>query len=88
MPTIPAPTPTPSAPLPRRAARALILAAPLAACGGGGSRRIRRPGVFDPPLHPNETPELRALIEHYADHYDVPVALVHRVVARDRKSVV
>ncbi len=38
---------------------------------------------FATPLYPNETPELRALIEKYAAVYDVPVALVHRVVKRE-----
>ena len=35
------------------------------------------------PLHPNETPELRALINEYADLYGVPRALVHKVVIRE-----
>lgn len=35
------------------------------------------------PLYPNETPELRALIEKYAAHYDLPVALVHRLAIRE-----
>ncbi|WP_076445106.1 lytic transglycosylase domain-containing protein [Roseivivax lentus] len=35
------------------------------------------------PLHPNETPELRALINEYADLYGVPRPLVHRVVIRE-----
>ena len=35
------------------------------------------------PLYPNETPELRSLINKYADLYDVPRPLVHRVVQRE-----
>lgn len=35
------------------------------------------------PLHPNETPRLRHLINHYADLYGVPRDLVQRVVARE-----
>ncbi|MHA6326269.1 transglycosylase SLT domain-containing protein [Roseivivax sp. CAU 1753] len=35
------------------------------------------------PLYPNETPELRALINEYADFYGVPRPLVHRVVIRE-----
>ena len=35
------------------------------------------------PLYPNETPELRSLINKYADIYDVPRPLVHRVVQRE-----
>lgn len=37
----------------------------------------------EPPLYPNETPELRALINTYADLYEVPRPLVHRVVIRE-----
>ncbi|MCP3969429.1 MAG: lytic transglycosylase domain-containing protein [Rhodobacteraceae bacterium] len=77
--------PNPNLPpnLTRRTALVLSLAA-LAACG----RRRRawrgsRLGTSDTPLHPNETPELRALIEEYAALYDVPVDLVHRVVIRE-----
>lgn len=36
-------------------------------------------------LFPNETPELRALIEKYADHYGVPESLVHRVAIRESR---
>ncbi|ETW12375.1 transglycosylase [Roseivivax marinus] len=35
------------------------------------------------PLHPNETPELRQLINEYADLYGVPRPLVHRVIIRE-----
>lgn len=35
------------------------------------------------PLHPNETPELRALINKYAAEYDIPVTLLHRVIIRE-----
>lgn len=35
------------------------------------------------PLHVNETPELRRLINKYAAEYQVPVDLVHRVVIRE-----
>ena len=41
------------------------------------------PTAPDLPLHPNETPELRALINTYADLNEVPRALVHRVVIRE-----
>ncbi|QRZ13445.1 lytic transglycosylase domain-containing protein [Paracoccus methylovorus] len=36
-------------------------------------------------LHPNETPELRRLINKYAAEYEVPVDLVHRVVIRESR---
>jgi soluble lytic murein transglycosylase-like protein len=37
----------------------------------------------EPPLYPNETPELRALINQYADLYEVPRPLVQRLVIRE-----
>ena len=35
------------------------------------------------PLHPNETPQLRALINATADRYDIPRTLLHRVIIRE-----
>ena len=35
------------------------------------------------PLHPNETPELRRLINKWSDFYDVPRPLVHRLAIRE-----
>ena len=58
----------------RRAALAGLLA--LAACG-------RRQPSPPPGLYPNETPQLRRLIDSYADAYKVPRDLVHRVVQRE-----
>lgn len=57
----------------------------LAACGGGQSAedRARQRGAFKPPLYANETPELRGLINKYADHYEVPRSLVHRIILRE-----
>lgn len=54
-----------------------MLSATLAGCGRhkGGGRTID--------LHPNETPELHRLIAKYADIYDVPDSLVHKVVQRE-----
>lgn len=69
--------------------RHLLATAPavlfLAGCDG-----LSRPSSKTPPrdtlaLHPGETPELRRLINHYADHYNVPRTLVHRVVQRESK---
>lgn len=57
----------------RRAALAGFLA--LAACG----RRQPAP----PDLYPNESSQLRQLINGYADAYKVPRDLVHRVVQRE-----
>ena len=50
----------------------------LAACGGSRDHASR-----NVPLYPGETPELRVLINHYADLYDVPRPLVHRVIQRE-----
>ncbi len=65
----------------RRAVLGLFLALP-AACGG---RRDDRRSA--PPLYPNETPALRKLINRYADRYDVPRALVQRVILRESDHV-
>ncbi|WP_418594839.1 transglycosylase SLT domain-containing protein [Ponticoccus sp. (in: a-proteobacteria)] len=35
------------------------------------------------PLHPNETPELRQKINRWADHYELPRGLVHRLAIRE-----
>lgn len=68
---------------PRRAVLGLILAS-LAGCGGRG----RADDVAaSRGLYPNETPELRRLIVKYADRYDVPVALVQRVVIRESRHI-
>ncbi|GHF50543.1 lytic transglycosylase [Seohaeicola zhoushanensis] len=55
-----------------------LATAPTAGCSARNER-------FDPPLYPNETPELRRLINQYADHYEVPRSLVHRVVIRESR---
>jgi soluble lytic murein transglycosylase-like protein len=55
----------------------------LAACGGTQpSPEISRTG-----LYPNETPELRALIETTSRSYGVPSDLVQRVVIRESSHV-
>ncbi|MCF6231706.1 MAG: lytic transglycosylase domain-containing protein [Rhodobacteraceae bacterium] len=67
--------------MPQISRRLFLLALPLtfAAC----SARSRQVASTQPPLYPNETPELRRLINKYADHYDVPRPLVHRLVIRE-----
>ena len=50
----------------------------VAACGS----RSNNTGD-EPPLYPNETPELRVLINQYADLYEVPRPLVHKVIQRE-----
>ncbi|SMR72857.1 Transglycosylase SLT domain-containing protein [Aliiroseovarius halocynthiae] len=70
----------------RRSLISCALALPLMSCGGGGDDDFTSPLVsdsFDPPLYPNETPELRALINKWADHYDIPRELVHRQAIRE-----
>lgn len=51
----------------------------LAACTANDPDVTRRA----PQLHPNETPELRASINYWADHYDLPPELVHRLAIRE-----
>ena len=65
-------------PISRRMALAILACLP-AACAATESA----PPAYDPPLYPNETPELRALINQYADFYEVPRDLVQRVVIRE-----
>jgi soluble lytic murein transglycosylase-like protein len=62
----------------------LGLALVLAGCGGGG-REGARPEASRAGLHPNETPELRAMIEATARRHGVPSDLVHRVVIRESR---
>ncbi|WP_413777659.1 transglycosylase SLT domain-containing protein [Thalassovita sp.] len=65
----------------RRAVILSMLALTVAGCGGG--RKARKKAKARKDLYPNETPQLRRLISKYADHYDVPRSLVHRVVQRE-----
>lgn len=37
------------------------------------------------PLYPNETPALRALINHYADLYELPRPLLHKLAIRESR---
>ncbi len=62
---------------------AVLLCLGLVACGAPAPATTPARTAFNPPLYPNETPELRALINRYAAEYDVPPALVHRVVKRE-----
>jgi soluble lytic murein transglycosylase-like protein len=70
---------------PRRAALVLFAAA-LGACGTHRHVDRRQGDRADlRGLHPNETPELRRLIEHHAAVNQVPVSLVQRVVIRESR---
>ena len=62
-----------------RAFVALVLLG-LAGCGSGS-------GTASAGLYPNETPELRALIEAARARYGVPTDLVQRVVVRESRHV-
>lgn len=63
--------------------RGLILAAlALAACGGGRDARMPA-GLGRNGLYPNETPHLRSRINYWARHYEVPPAMVQRIILRE-----
>lgn len=51
----------------------------LAACGSGEPASRAAPQS----LYPGETMEIRALVTRYADYYQVPQSLVHRVIQRE-----
>lgn len=57
-----------------------LLLTGLSACGPG--RPSARPEAT---LGGEADPELRRLIDRYADHYDVPRTLMHRVVHRESR---
>jgi soluble lytic murein transglycosylase-like protein len=65
---------------PLRTLAALALVG-LVGCGGA------EPAATRAALHPNETPELRAMIDGYARTYGVPADLVQRVVIRESRHV-
>ncbi|HRO09932.1 lytic transglycosylase domain-containing protein [Amaricoccus sp.] len=66
--------------------RVLLLPALLALAACAGSPEREAPAASRA-LYPNETPELRALIEEYSAAYGVPVSLVQRVVIRESRHV-
>lgn len=61
----------------------LSAAALLSGCAIAPKRPVAGPAPGDPPLHLNETPELRAKINKWADHYQLPRGLVHRLAIRE-----
>lgn len=71
--------------LSRRTVLLGLSAAALTACGRRRekSKEAPRDSGFNPPLYPNETPELRALINKWADHYQIPRSLVHKLAIRE-----
>ncbi len=66
----------------RRGLITLIAISALSACSAAEVSR-NDTEAFDPPLYPNETPELRASINNWADHYDLPRELVHKLAIRE-----
>jgi len=67
-------------PLSRRRALAVIaIGLATSACADNTAKKA----PLTIPLHPNETPELRALINQYADLYEIPRPLVHRLAIRE-----
>ena len=73
--------------MPHMTRRAVLtgLAFSLAACARGVPQESLNFAAVPkgPPLYPNETPELRQLINKWADHYAVPRPLVHRLAIRE-----
>jgi soluble lytic murein transglycosylase-like protein len=68
-----------------RSAAILGLVALLSACAAPESQAISRSNAAfsDPPLHVNETPQLREKINYHADKNGVPRSLLHRVIIRE-----
>ncbi len=68
----------------RRAFCLALLSLPMAcAAPGADTEAVDTKAKFNPPLYPNETPELRASINKWADHYALPRKLVHRLAIRE-----
>lgn len=67
----------------RRFVTIIGVAALASACGRRDQVSQSAQAAYDPPLHPNETPELRALINKWSDHYEVPRDLVHAQIIRE-----
>ncbi|MDX5402846.1 MAG: lytic transglycosylase domain-containing protein [Rhodobacterales bacterium] len=67
----------------RRAALGLLAALAVSACARPDTAEQEAIATRSVPLYPNETPELRRLIEAAARENDVPVELVQRVIVRE-----
>ncbi len=66
----------------RRAALVMFMSA-VSACGWFGGDEQVTSGPFNPPLFPNESPELRADINQAAADLDIPAELIHRIIQRE-----
>lgn len=64
----------------RRMIGVCLLGLFVGACGAAPKVETGPPKL---PLQPGETQELRGLINQYADHYEVPRPLVHKVIQRE-----
>ncbi|MFT3690200.1 MAG: lytic transglycosylase domain-containing protein [Paenirhodobacter sp.] len=67
----------------RKVLLSLTAVVALTACGTTPHASSKNMAPDALPLYRGETPELRNLINKYADHYKVPRTLVHRVVKRE-----
>ena len=56
-----------------------VMAVVLVGCGSAPAPDV----APDVPLYPNETADLRLLVNRYADAYEVPRPLVHKVIQRE-----
>jgi soluble lytic murein transglycosylase-like protein len=63
----------------------LMAAGTLAACSSSNplSESVPPSHTASPPLFPNETPQLRASINRWSEHYEMPSSLVHRLAIRE-----
>lgn len=67
----------------RRTALAGLLLSPLILTACSHAPSADPDPKPEPPLYPNETPELRQKINFWADHYEIPRSLVHRLAIRE-----
>jgi len=65
------------------AVAAVLLVSACATSGPEVTRANFDPDLKRAALYPGETPELRHLVNTYADGYGVPRSLVHRVIQRE-----
>lgn len=55
----------------------------VASCGGDSGGGPGTPPSVTGDLYPGETPEMRVLVQRYAQVHDIPEALLHRVIQRE-----
>ncbi|MDG3042070.1 lytic transglycosylase domain-containing protein [Roseicyclus marinus] len=64
-----------------RGLAAVLAVLAVAACGAG--RDGAGDGAVSADLYPGETPQMRALVQRYAQIHDIPEPLLHRVIQRE-----